>query len=503
MKKRISIIVAFMLFMGIGYAQTIKWLIEPKYASITHYSDDIFKCIEQNGNLKLVDWNGNLLLPDNIVADAITEYADGYAIVLQGDKILGFLAKSNHNFQPVSGDYHTTEYPFFSEGFLVVADGKGKLGYMDAQGKIAIDCKFEKARPFRKGRASVEPAKKQVYYINSQGKTNNPDSFHGGKLTKGSSFNENGEAVVANYQDYAIIGTNMKVIRKINYTSDLPVRQCDFAYSEGSEDCPESVAMVVMNSDPNVTPYKEGGAYGYKWESEMNDTNIPAQFSEAQPFYANRAIVAKGGKYGVLQLLYGMFEPNWPSKNIRVYPDGMDEVQFALVAPFSLDNSKVKLEFDKGDGSYVDCNSLNYSFKVAEQVISREDGKCKLQAKATYSEDGNDLLLWKGKQEVDIDYISIDLSSPSVTSEYADENDNQTVKAIITNTSDITVKVSAMLTVAGKTTPFNGELKQNQSQTLRVTVKVDDDKQVKATVSAKVDKHDCGSNSSYVTLKKI
>jgi hypothetical protein len=63
--------------------------------------------------------------------------------------------------------------------------------------------------------------------------------------------------------------------------------------------------------------------------------------------------------------------------------------------------------------------------------------------------------------------------------------------------------VSATLNVAGKTTPFNGELKPNQSKALMVTVKVDNDKSVSATVSVKVDNHNCGSKSSTVSLKKI
>lgn len=502
MKTKLTILAALLLASVYSNAQTIRWIVKPNYTSIEYFSNDIFKCIDQNGKVQLVDWNGKSLLPENVV-DNVTEYADGYSIALQGNKILGFLTEAKpHAFITVNGEYCISEYPFFSEGFLVVVDSKGKMGYMNTDGQIAIECKYEKARPFRMGRASVEPAKKQVFYINPQGKTNNPDSFHGGKLTKGSSFNENGEAVVANYQDYAVIGTNMKVKRKIEYTADLPVRLCDFAYSANVGDCFQD-NLLIIDYDKNIEVDSKEGRFGYRWDVGLKNVEIPAQFSEADYFYNDRAIAAKGSKFGILELLGGHFESNWPVNNLRVYSDGFDMMQFTLKAPASLESNKIKLEFDKGDGRFVDCDGLRYDFKVAEQVTGRKEKKCILHAKATYIESDDELLLWEGTQELGIDYISINLSSPTVVSEYADENNNQTVKAVVTNTSDVTVKVSATLNVGGKTSPFNGELKPNQSKTLTVTVQVDEDRKVQASVSAKVDGHNGGNKSSTVSLKKI
>lgn len=502
MKTKLTLLLALMLTFVFTDAQTVKWMVKPSYTSIVYFSTDIFKCYDQDGKLQLIDWNGTHLLPES-VADSVTEYADGYSIALQGKRILGFLDEAKpHAFISVKGEYYISEYPFFSEDLLVVVDGKGKMGYMDAQGQIAIECKYEKARPFRMGRAAAEPEKGQVFYIDSRGRTNNPDGFHGGKLTKGSSFNENGEAVVANHRDYAIIGTNMKVKRKIEYTSNLPVRQCDFAYNKDVGDCPHN-DLPIIDYDKNVEIYTKGGTYGYRWNNDMGKTEIPAQFSNAQQFFNGRSIAAKGGKYGILELLNGQFNPSWPAENLRVYQDGFDRMQFTLAAPACLESNKVKMEFDKGDSNYADCDGLRHNFKVADQVIDRKDKSCTLCAKATYIESGDELLLWEGIHELGIDYISINLIRPSVMSEYADENNYQTVKATVTNTSDVTVKVSATLSVGGKTTPFNGELKPNQPKTLTVTVQVTEDKTVEATVSAKVDGHNCGSKSSTVSLKKI
>lgn len=503
MKLKLTLLSAFMLTLVISNAQTAKWIVKPQYASIGHFSADVFKCTSQSGKVQLIDRNGKPLLPENAV-DAVTAYSDGYAIALQGNKIIGFLSEAKpHAYQMVNGDYFITDYPFFSEGFLAVANAQGKMGYMNPQGQIAIECKYEKAHPFRMGRASVvEPTKKQVLYINQQGKTNNPDSFHGGKLTKGSSFNENGEAVVANYRDYAVINTSMKVLRKIEYTSEFPVRQCDYAYSKGVEDCREN-DLLVVDYDPNIKVFSNAGAFGYRWELAMEETVIPAQFNEAGCFADQRAIASKGGKYGVLEQVSGQFQPNWPSNNIRVYTDGVVEMQFALAAPASLESNKIGLLFDNGDGHFSECNGLRYNFKVSEQLTRQKSMNCTLRAKAVYTDEGNELLLWEGTREFEMEYITINLSSPSVATEYADENDMQTVKAVITNTSDVTIQVSATLNVGGKTSPFNGELKPNQSKTLSVVNKVDEDKSVQATVTAKVDGHNYGSKSSVISLKKI
>lgn len=510
MKRSFTFVLAVLLPIFSTYAQTIKWLVEPKYADIDYYCRDIYLCADQNGKIQLLDENGRTLLPDNIGADAITDYNDGdeYAIVLQGTKILGYLSESKpYTFRPVSGDYHITEYPFFSEGFLVVSDSKGKYGYMDLKGQIAIDCKYEKARPFRQGRASVEPAKKQVLYINTEGKTNNPDSFHGGKLTKGSSFNGNGEAVVANYQDYAVINTRMQVVKKIKYTPELPVCQEDYSYYDGADVCDSretgfmDAADEYTQEDNRCESFSERGAYGFRYKLGDEVVEIPEQFSKDFGFMNERAIVSMNGREGIIKLLKGRFEPNWPSENVRVYEDGASRAQFTLSVPASLQSDKIKLSFDKGDNRYTECDGLNVEFQAPNQIVDRKAKSCTLRAKATYTDNGPELLLWEGTQELGFDYISIGLSNPAVTSEYADENDNQTVKTTITNTSEVDVVVEATLKVDGQSVPFKGTLKPNQSKSLTKTLKVTESKTVSASVTVKVDGHDCGSKTSHVSLK--
>lgn len=495
MKTRFTFIFAFLLVTVLANAQTAKWCIRPEYAKISWFGDDAygFECKDRTGKIHLFDWDGNELLK-GADADSVTGFLNGYAIVLNGEKIVGFMADKDHQFTAVKGEYYMAKYSFFSEGLVVVADSQGKKGYLDTKGNLVIPCKFEDARPFMQGYASVEMAKKKVYYINPQGKTRNPEGFHGGKLTKGSSFNEDGEAVVANYQDYAVIGTNMQVKRKINYTADFPVRPCDYAYSEGDKDgCREAGSAIPLAGD-DCEVYSSDGIYGYKWKNGNDDAVIPAQFSEAQPFRNGRAVVAKAGKYGVIASVEGAFSANWP-KELRVYPGGKsNRLQFALEVPASLERDQVKLEFDEGDGIYKKEIPLDYGFQPA---VLKGAKHCSLRGRAVC--DG--LLLWEGAEDLKINYISIEMKSPYVTAEFADENDNQTVEAVITNTSSVSVLVEVTLKVAGQTAPFKGTLKPKQSQALSVTVKVTKSKQVPASVSVKADGHDCGSKTSEVSLK--
>ena len=495
MKHGFTFVLVVLLLSLSTHAQTVKWCIHPEYDSITNFGEDLFKCVDRSGKVQLVDWNGKELL-HNVDADAVTDFdKEGYSIVLKGNKIVGFLAEAKgHNFQPVSGNYTITQYDFFSEGLLVVADGNGKMGYLDVQGQLAIPCKYFEARPFKQGWASVEKKKKEAWYINPQGKEMRPDSFHGGKLTKGSSFNENDEAVVANYQDYAIIGTKMQVKRKIKYTPELPVRLCDYAYSEeAGGDCRETSAFK-LEKDNRVESYLMNGAYGYQWKDSGEKEGLPAQFSEAQPFYNGRAIVVKNGKWGVLELLDGQFVANWP-KELRVYPDGKSNLlRFSLEVPSSLDSDQVNLEFDEGDGNYEKTMQLNHEFRPK---YSRSSNYCTLKGRVSY--DG--LLLWEGSEDIKANRITIDIKRPVVTTEFADENDEQIVRAVVTNTSNVSVSVDATLKAAGLMAPFKGTLKPKQSKELIIKVKVTESKQVPASVSVKVDGHDCGSETSQVSLK--
>lgn len=508
MKTRITLFATFVLISLFANAQTIKWMVKPEYASITHYSNDIFECIDQNGRMQLIDWSGNSIgIAAN--ADAITDYSDGYALVLQGGKILGFLSEDKpHVFQPLNGDYYATKYSFFSEGYVAVAKGgaEGKQGYMDSKGNLVLDCQYLEAMPVRQGWALVvENGKDKVKprkYMKSGNWSKGMSSLkNGDSFVWASSFNSDGYALVKiKSGKFVVVDVNFNEVERGSKATKEDVNSLDYSYKPiGSKEV--SARPNAIPKEDGIRAFEDNGRFGYK--DTEGGIMVPCQFGDAGDFYAGRAIVSKGGKFGVVELLAGKFDPQMSDENVRVYPDGMDAVQFTLSVPASLESNKIKMEFDSGDGRYVDCNGLRYDFRLPETLVGKEGKRCTLRAKATYCDDGNDLLLWEGKQEIVVDYISIGISNPTTTTEYADENDNQTVKAVVTNNSDITVTVSAKLSVEGRQVPFKEPLKPKQSKSLTANVKVDGDKQVKASIEVTVDGHKCGSKSSYVSLKKI
>ena len=515
MKSKILLFLSLTVGVIALQAETVSWMVQPNYESITNYSTDIFKCVDHKGYLQLVDWNGKELLPGNINASAITEFSDGFAIVLHEEKILGFLSEAEpHLFHPVTGDYYITKYPFFSEGYLTVAQGEknGKQGYMDATGQIVLECQYLETMPMRQGWAVMEEDSKDATHPRRYKRSNDLKGTgmdglpNGKKFVWATSFNSEGLALAkVKGGKFVIFDTKFHVVKNdVKKENKESVDPYDYSFRPNGN----SLIVPPINAEPvidaNFIIYEQNGKKGYK--TSAGEVVAPAQFDEAQPVRNNRSIVVLEGKYGIVKLLDGNFNPQWPDDNCRYYTYAKEAelLSFTLVAPPDLDDDKIRLEFDCGDGNYVACkDGLKKSFKVANQLLEHKKQSCVLRAKATYVGEGQPLLLWEEAADMGINYISLSIGDPTLTSEYADENDNQTVKVVITNTSDVAVTVQASLSVAGKNMPYNGKLEPNQSKTLTVTVKVDESKTVQANVKAQVDGKNCGSRQCQLNLKKI
>lgn len=507
--KKVKLIVACMLLCSFVQAQTAGWLVKPEYKEIKHYSKDVFKCVDINGHIQLIDWEGRNLL-GGVVADTVTDYSDGYAVVLEGNRIKGFLAENSHDFIIVNGDFVATKYSYFSEGYIVVAeDGiNGKQGYLDTMGKIFIECKYLEAMPFRHGWAAVKRDGKDArvkYYAYIPSDKSKEEQIGivglgGGKenIYKASSFNDEGVALVyGKDKNYYLINSSMKIIKQVSVTGfSSQMNSYDYSYkSSKSAEVKAPINDKSLEINQDIVVFSENQIFGFR--TKTGKTILPLQFEDAQPFYAGLAIVEKGGSYGILKLLNGSFEVKWPAENIRSYPDGKcNKSHLELAPPSSLNHDMVVLDFDCGDGTYKNNIPFVYDFLPLFQTNAKQ---CEIKGKALCDE----LLLWEEGEKIAIDYITIDIKSPVVTTVYANEEGNQTVKAVITNTSEVDVEVDANLKVDGRVVPFKGKLASKQSKTLAITLKVDENKTIQATISVKAEEHDCGSKSSRLSLKKI
>lgn len=513
MKKAI-IIVIILLSCNVVKSETVRWIVQPRYDYITYFSTDIIKCVNNN-HIVLLDWSGVPIMDQGLLIDSVTNFTGGYALALKkvsdGFKIVGFISEQkDHLFQRINDDYFTNQYSFFSEGLLVVSNAKGKLGYLDTNGQCVIDCKYDKARPFRKGLASVQinVSKNETrgYYINHLGQTKNPLGFHDGIIDKGSSFNDNGEAVVKRDRDYAIIDRNMKVVRTRTYDRIFPIRTYDYAYCEDyANPAPVNNQKPIVNE--RFVVFRNESAFGYR--DLDNVVLVPAQFDEAELICNGRAIVSKDGKYGVLELIEGEFSLICSSGCgvLKVYP-GMDyvDLDYEVRIPEMVDQNKLHFMIDKGDGKMDETG-----FKMGFKPVFKEGAKnCNLRAQL-YSDDG--LLLWEEKKSIDIAYVQISLSNPEPVSAYAMENGIQRIKTSVTNLSDFEIEVLPLFEVS-----FDGKTKNTirsnnanelfkllpgERKELFVGVKVVENEKVNAKISVTVDGFDCGSASSQVLLKKI
>lgn len=510
MRNAVLIIAAIVFFHTSVQAESVKWLIYPKYDNITYYSSDIFKC-EKEGHLSLFDWYGDSLIDQDFLIDSITEYTEGYALALrresQSYRIVGLLAETaDHPFQVVDGNYYMTSYSFFSEGFLVVSNKKGKMGYLDHTGRCVINCDYTNARPFRKGFASVNRKNSEVFYINHRGKTKNPIGFYGGKIDKGSSFNDSGEAIVRHEKECAIIDSEMQVLRKRPYEGVFPIRTYDYAYSEDYVN-PTPNINDKPASDDRYSTFK--GVNGIGYCDERGTVVVPPQFSDAGPVCDGRAIVSVGGKYGVLQIIEGNFisicSADDDDNKLIVYP-GMKfkEIEYDLHVPKSVDKEGLKILLDKGDGN-MEETMLPAKF---QPVLGND--MCVFSTKIQ-SADG--LLLWEEKKELEVVFIRLTVSNPVVVTPYAMENGIQQIKATITNHSDVEVVVSPVFSVTldrskknsiqSGTTLSTCRLVPGQKKELIISVKVKENELVNAKITVAVDGFDCGGSSSKVQLKKI
>ena len=436
-KKIIYLLFFWVLLVTTTHAQTVQWLVKPNYDAISHLNSSIFKC-KTKGRVQLVNAKGQDLLPSP--ADSVTNYSENLALVLdrsnEGFKIRGIVDKAG-SFTKVEGDYFVNKYSFFSEGLVSVVGTSGKAGYLNNKGMLAIPCQYRIARPFIKGWASVEPAKKQkqTIYIDYQNETLKIPDFHDGKVIMGSSFNASGEALVAYYDnDNAIINTKGNVVRKYNRKDRVtPIRSYDFAFDESGKDNGPTTPALSFDAEPS--PFSSGQLMGYMIDDRVV---VPPQFSQAGQFADGRAVVGQNGKFGIVKLIDGTFSGSFEGKNAVITPGSkLPTYSYSLNIPENLDPNALQFFFDIGDGIMQSVNLKNNKYEFIPSVDLNADA-CVMKMQVV--SDG--LVLWADSLEKSLTAISLDISLPVALSERANEQDVQRVQSVITNNSNSSITVS-------------------------------------------------------------
>lgn len=489
MKKRIFTIVAALLCGMATHAETVKWVVKPEYQKIVRYSEDLFKCQDENGKWLLLDLAGNPL--SYPLADSITDYTGGCALLLNKlnsesakFQILGFFSEDEkHTFVDVNGDYYTTQYSFFSEGYLIAENEKGKKGYFNKKGEKFRDFVYLEALPFSHGWAAVKKDGKDSTkfwaYISSTGNKDVDNLTEGSsKLLDATTFNEDGVAFVRvrstlGSPRYVLITKDrFKIIEENADKYKDDIRPYDCAYSKKEKNF--EVNRIPGDDDAYKIVKGQENKHGY---DKSGNIIVPAQFSRAEKFSEDHFAIASldGKKYGILKLLDGEFNPKWPDvEKVLIYNSSKglkcNDMHFSLDMPDAL-SGNAHLNFNNGDGmNEITQNANDYKFKPK---MGKGVNSCKLQANVTSNDDNKHrLLLWEGDKDVTLMFVDVVAGTPAVTSTYADENNEQIVKTVVTNKSQVKVRVKATLTVGDKSECFDRELKAGEKCELAVTIKV-------------------------------
>lgn len=499
-KVKFLSIAALLLISCSVRAVTIEWLLRAEYDYVSYYSEDIFKC-KKGSEVQLVDMRMKTLLPHMV--DSVTDYSDGYALVLEKNKrgysVCGVFEEKYHSYQEVEGVFMTNRFSYCSEGFISVADNRGKQGYINTKGVLKIKCQFREARPFRKGLASVSLKAGEAHYIDASGNV----LPVGITLTDASSFNNDGEALVANYQKMMIINTDGEVVRKYKMEGqkDFPVRPYDYVYDEDmSSFQPEHNQMPSFDSLYKV--YSEGKKKGLKRNGKIA---IWAQFDDIGDVTDELVIVKCGGRWGIVSIDDGDYSLQLDKSEIVVMPgQNNPEITCTLTSPMS--NKGLDIVVDSGDGKWIPLLiSGNGQFVVAP-YFEKNALSCLIKVKVM--KDG--LLLYQNEEKVNKIELNIAIGKPFLLREFADENDLQRIKASVTNNSQIALDIQSTMYVSFRQESNNKVMsRSNSSQVLEpketmecfVTVKVLEEESVKVVLMVRNSDVTYGSTEAVVSLK--
>lgn len=470
MKSRIAFLAWLCLLPMMAFPSWQKWLIHPEYDWIGYYSEEVFKCVK-DGKVQLYDMEGHALLPTP--ADSVTDYSDGYALVLakekRGYRITGTLSERDLVYCAIDKPYYTERFTYCSEGFISVADAKGKQGFIDTKGYPIIRCQFREARPYRKGWASVSQKEGEAHYIDAYGNTLPIDVT----VTDATSFNEQGEALIGNYQRLLIINTSGEIVRKYTMPSgqvEPPVRPYDYVYDED---------WMHFELTHNRQPYPDSR---YQWKSE-------------------------NGRWGIMVTHEGDFSATLTPDALTLVPgQAAPEMTYTLILPSGFEQA-YSLYFDNGDGEerLVTPIGNRYTFTP---TIGRNAKSVTIRSRLM--SDG--MLQWQDEKTVPLQVkeTRIEVGQPYCTSQYADANDYQRVRAVVTNQSEFPVEVSTSIEaelssgsgnkVVSKSAPGQ-TLEPGEKLECTLTFKVMDEERVRVVLSVMHEGKLWKRSESTITLR--
>lgn len=436
--QKFSLTLMTVLAFAVANAKTAVWDILPKYEKLNRYFNDIY-AFQQNGKWGLVKSGNKEILPAS--CDFITPFTNGFALagIKDGNYyLLEYIIDEDGSIVALIDKYYLpSNNQYMSDGKLVVVNKNGKYGYISSDGRAIIKCQFDYALPFKEGWAPVKQGNYTKYisesYEKSPSKSILAVEFHYGEMTLASSF-VNGNAVVAYNTDFALIGNNGQVIKKLKET--------EFKQLYKKNNAAPALTSAGFNEASLYGIIHKNGKSGLK---EGENVILIPQFDSFSVQYNDGAIVTVSkGKYGVLKISEGDVVVTTSVNEIEVDRNGdLSPVSISYNTPPLPSASKIFL--DLGNGIYEDWtggqsnNGGTISIMVTP-IIARSAESCVI--KGFVENDG--IKLTEFEKSFSISYpIKLQVSTPGPSSIRANENNTATFSSTIFNDSNKQVTVTA------------------------------------------------------------
>lgn len=467
-KKEISFLICCLCLPLTGLAQTARWLLKPAHKSIAPFAESLFK-VADDLSMCIVNTDGEKL----VEADSITFINEGYAVALKNQNAkfrLTAVINERGEMTAVDEELFVTNYPFFSDGRLLVSNKKGRFGYVNIQGKLVIPCEYKEAYPFREGFASVKEGKKPAY-IDAEGKELVMQLPKKTKLETAMSF-KGGKAFLKAEKGCFFLAKNGTVVETAMPAEGLFAD--DYYALSGPTKQQEANLPYKPNYATDITVFKDDALLGYR---DGDGIMLPAQFDEASGFANDRAIVKLNGNYGILQLFEG-------TVNINVSERG-GKLTVKAIVPAEWDDMPAKLI------RTID-NSQRMSFQL-EGLTSQRNLETEVPAASgqrDYELEIDDLLVWQqdgkpAKTDSDSGKRVIGVSVPGRVK--ANGKGVCMVSVRVTNRSDSKQTITVSLSTGGRKTVT---VAAGASGTVSIPAKVA--KETRCTVTAR-----CAAGTGY------
>lgn len=332
-------------------SQTVVWQMQPSnYSEITHLMNDLYRA-KLNDKVGLIRSDGFIVAP--IENEQISDFYENKSLVTytdgQRECVRGVLL-ADGKYNAFSAKYYTLSgQKFYSDGLLSVMDAEGRLGYVDVYGNKALgfDGKYDKIKPFSEGYAAV--FKNKRYSLIDKAGISVSFTFNGVAELYGGTNVLNGKAYVwdTNGKLYAFDTLQGGTCKPMKWPSS---KTLDYLYRFAAlSDKTKEVPFKKVNDGgkKSIVPELINNLYGF----HLGDgVVIPAQFSKANQFEDNLAVVCLNGKYGILKYVDGQsFRVTGASSPIGYYAGEKVKCTFQLTVPTSWEGKTLEVKMKNGE----------------------------------------------------------------------------------------------------------------------------------------------------------